>query len=127
MRARERAARALDDGGLAPRTARAAARGAACHHRPPAQVDVGPPVGGREDDGAPAGTRLGCPVPARADHFTSQLFQRQSKGVHTIMLRELLPLVFLTSLVTAQTVGIPAVNDIEVSCPPSLPGLAGSG
>lgn len=39
----------------------------------------------------------------------------------------LVPLVLLAPLSRAQTVGLPGVNDIEVTMPPSLPALAGSG
>lgn len=34
---------------------------------------------------------------------------------------------FIVPTVAAQTVGVPGVNDLEVTMPPSLPGLAGSG
>lgn len=45
------------------------------------------------------------------------------------MLRALLVSVplFLTPVVSAQTIGVPGVNDLEVTMPPTLPGLAGSG
>ncbi len=38
----------------------------------------------------------------------------------------LLPL-FLAPFTVAQTTGVPGINDLEVTMPPSLPGLAGSG
>jgi hypothetical protein len=43
------------------------------------------------------------------------------------MLRAVLPALLLSAFLSAQTVGIPAVNDLEVTLPPGLPTLAGSG